>query len=324
MKRKDHHTLLIISPSSGKEIVQIALSTFWRRVLYAGTCLLLILAVAGIWLGFHRYDLMMQTNKLKQENHIALSKLENQKHQILYLHNQFEKIQKQAVFIQNYLGLNSNGSPEGNIGQGGGEISLPYSPDPIQPTAFHHQNLPVLASFRQPSKLTRQYIQQLDSDLDQIIDTLEKKQGELEYTPSISPVDPGKAWISCSYGYRNNPFTGKKEFHQGIDIAGLKGTPVLSPAKGTAVFLKTWGSMGLTVKIKHNSSFLTTYGHLLKANVQKGQSVKRGEIIGYMGISGRSTGPHLHYEVSRAGKRINPFTCMLDWNEYELLLANQK
>jgi len=321
MKRKAYQTLLIISPSSGKDIVKLSLSTFWWRVLYAAASLLLMLAVAGIWIGYHHYRVVMRANYLEKENHITLSKLENQKQEIHYLQGKLEIIQKQAVFIQNYLGLNSDGDSKGNIGQGGGEIPLPPSSDLIQQADFHHQILPVLSSNSQSSKLTHQNIQQLDSDLDNIITALEKKQAELEYTPSISPVDPEKAWISCGYGKRNNPFTGKQEFHPAIDIAGLKETPVLSPAKGTVVFSKPWGAMGLMIQIRHNSAFLTTYGHLQKTNVQIGQSVKRGDILGYMGNSGRSTGLHLHYEMAKDGKRINPFTYMLDWNKYELLLA---
>jgi len=328
MKQKVYHTLLMFSPTSGKDIVQISLSAFWWRVIYAAAGLLLVLAFAGIWIGLHHYNVILHANLLEEENRIALNKVETQKQEIDYLRDNLEKIQKQAAFIQNYLGLNPGGNTEANIGRGGGEIVLPTSPEMTGQAEINNQTLPVLDSDSKPKPkpgmLSYQDIQQLDTDLNDIINALESRHTELEHTPSLSPIDPEKAWISCGFGYRVSPFTGKKEFHPGIDIAGLKGTPILSPAKGKVVFSRTWGSMGLTIKIKHNTTFLTTYGHLLKANVQKGQSVERGETIGYMGNSGRSTGSHLHYEVSKNGKRINPFNHMLDWSEPQLLLASEE
>jgi murein DD-endopeptidase MepM/ murein hydrolase activator NlpD len=98
----------------------------------------------------------------------------------------------------------------------------------------------------------------------------------------------------------------------------------MATANGTVKIARNWGSMGLTIKIKHNSAYMTTYGHLLRAAVKKGQHVKRGEIIGYVGNSGRSTGYHLHYEIKKDGKRINPFSHMADWKNTRTVLAAGK
>jgi murein DD-endopeptidase MepM/ murein hydrolase activator NlpD len=146
----------------------------------------------------------------------------------------------------------------------------------------------------------------------------------MECIPSISPVDPQKSWISSVYGTRVSPFTGKKQFHTGIDIAGWQGTPIMAPAKGKVTSVRKWGSMGLMVKINHDSTYQTVYGHLLKAAVKRGQRIKRGEVIGYMGNSGRSTGYHLHYEVRKNGKRINPFFHMMDWDKNSTLMASSE
>ena len=82
--------------------------------------------------------------------------------------------------------------------------------------------------------------------------------------------------------------------------------------------------MGLTIRIKHNQTYTTSYGHLLKTAVKKGQSVNRGDVIGYMGNTGRSTGYHLHYEISESGKRIDPFPLMMDWKESTFALASEE
>lgn len=114
-------------------------------------------------------------------------------------------------------------------------------------------------------------------------------------TPSIRPVDGG--WISSKFGYRLSPFSGKRELHSGVDIACQKGTPIKATADGKVVYAGVKGLMGKTVVVDHGFGIKTRYGHLNKIRVTDGQNVKRNEMIGEMGSTGRSTGPHVHYEV---------------------------
>ncbi len=131
----------------------------------------------------------------------------------------------------------------------------------------------------------------------------------LASTPSIWPT---KGWISSSFGYRVSPFTGQREFHKGIDISGKVGTPIYSPAKGTVTFAGVDNGYGKTVVIKHGSGIVTRYAHLHRIDVEKGQTVSRGELVAYLGNSGRSTGPHLHYEVRMNGVCVNPMRYILN------------
>jgi murein DD-endopeptidase MepM/ murein hydrolase activator NlpD len=156
--------------------------------------------------------------------------------------------------------------------------------------------------------------------LQQIVGALQGRQEKLDHTPSVSPIDPQESWISSSYGVRISPFTGKEQFHPGVDIAGAEKTPIVAPAKGTIVFAGKDGALGMSVRIKHDSVHESIYGHLHKASVKKGQHVERGEVIGYMGNSGRSTGPHLHYEIVKNGKNVNPFQYMMDWKTDNLVM----
>jgi murein DD-endopeptidase MepM/ murein hydrolase activator NlpD len=116
-----------------------------------------------------------------------------------------------------------------------------------------------------------------------------------EATPSIRPIEGG--WISSKFGFRKSPFTGKREFHSGVDIADHEGTKVHASANGTIKHAGYKGLLGKSVFIDHGFGIMTLYGHLKQSCVVKGQSVKRGDIIGEVGCTGRSTGPHLHYEV---------------------------
>lgn len=115
-----------------------------------------------------------------------------------------------------------------------------------------------------------------------------------------------KGYISSSFGMRKDPFSGRYRKHHGVDIAGPKGTNVMSIAAGKVVFSGRKGGYGRLVEIKHDHNLMSRYAHLRKILVKKGQQVPQGALIGYLGSSGRSTGPHLHLEVLKNKKHVNP------------------
>ena len=119
---------------------------------------------------------------------------------------------------------------------------------------------------------------------------------------------PAKGWISSDYGYRTDPFSGKKGFHHGIDIAGKKGSKVRTVASGVVVFAGKKNGYGNIVEILHANGYTTKYGHNNKNLVKVGDLLNRGDVIGLMGSTGRSTGPHVHFEITYNGKRVNPKT----------------
>ncbi len=118
--------------------------------------------------------------------------------------------------------------------------------------------------------------------------------------------------ITSHIGWRKNPFGGGYEFHSGIDIAAPQGSRVRATADGVVVFAGWYGDYGKTVIIRHPSGYLTLYGHLSQIDVKEGQKVKAGDVVGKVGSTGRSTGPHLHYEVIRDNKPIDP-SVFLAW-----------
>jgi len=121
------------------------------------------------------------------------------------------------------------------------------------------------------------------------------------------PIDwPVAGWVSSGFGERASPFTGKKEFHKGIDIVAPAGTSVLAPGSGRVTFAGEAEGGGASVVIDHQGGLVTTYSHLKDAAVTKGQDVVRGQVIGHVGNLGQSTGPHLHYEVRQDGAPVNP------------------
>ena len=148
--------------------------------------------------------------------------------------------------------------------------------------------------------------------LSEILEAFEREQERLSSIPSISPVYSPDAWISSGYGYRSDPITGQRRFHDGVDIVAPRRTPVMAPADGTVTFSGWRAGMGRMVEIRHGYGYTTIFAHNDKLSVKKGDRVKRGDIISLLGSSGRSTGPHLHYEVRLDGKTKNPYKHVID------------
>jgi murein DD-endopeptidase MepM/ murein hydrolase activator NlpD len=126
--------------------------------------------------------------------------------------------------------------------------------------------------------------------------------------PSRMPVDG--VHLSSDYGMRIHPVTGGRRAHKGVDLAGPVGTPILATADGTVARADWFSSYGLYVQLEHGGNLQTRYGHMSRLNVAAGQHVRKGDVIGYVGSTGRSTGPHLHYEVRIAGEAVNPLPYM--------------
>lgn len=136
-----------------------------------------------------------------------------------------------------------------------------------------------------------------------LLEGLEGKSQCLAATPSIWPTD---GYVTSAYGNRTSPFTGRQQFHAGLDIAADFGTTVVAPARGRVVFSGMNGPFGRMVEIDHGYGLRTHFAHLGKALVERGETVERGLPIGEVGSTGRSTGPHLHYGVEVNGRTVDP------------------
>ena len=145
--------------------------------------------------------------------------------------------------------------------------------------------------------------------LEELVGQLEAKHKRLASSPAIWPT---KGWLTSRFGPRISPFTGRRQFHSGIDIAGQRGTDVVAPASGVVKYAGKRGPLGNTLIIDHGFGVRTHYGHNDALLVKRGQSVERGQVIAAMGSSGRSTGPHLHYSVEVKGKAQNPLDYIFD------------
>ncbi len=149
----------------------------------------------------------------------------------------------------------------------------------------------------------------IDKNLNTLVSFFEQQTKKLASTPTIWPVT---GWLTSAFGKRIDPFTGKNVFHNGIDIAASSGNPIKATADGFVSHVKREKIGGNVVIISHGGGYTTVYCHLSKFKVKPGQKVKREDIIGLIGQTGKSLGPHLHYEVRVNGRPVNPYYHILE------------
>jgi murein DD-endopeptidase MepM/ murein hydrolase activator NlpD len=157
-------------------------------------------------------------------------------------------------------------------------------------------------------------LQNKTDDIQRSLETLttffESNASYLASQPSIWPTN---GWTSSGFGYRMDPFTQKRTFHYGLDIVSTLGNPVVAPADGYVLeAVQSRGQLGNYIVLNHGGGLTTMYGHLSKIAVRPGQKIKRGDLIGNVGSTGKSIGPHVHYEVRMNGKPVNPSWYILE------------
>ncbi|MBM3777228.1 MAG: hypothetical protein FJW23_03175 [Acidimicrobiia bacterium] len=151
--------------------------------------------------------------------------------------------------------------------------------------------------------LLRTLLESIETRLDVVNAAVERRNALADATPSIWPAH---GWLTSTMGMRKDPLTGLDDYHAGIDIAAERGQPIFATAAGRVTFVGRSGNYGNLVQIDHGFGLETRYGHLLSATVKPGQQVKRGDPIGKIGATGRTTGYHVHYEVLANGRLLNP------------------
>lgn len=158
---------------------------------------------------------------------------------------------------------------------------------------------------------------------DRLMDEARTQKDKLVHIPSVMPLESGTSTFACGFGYRKDPAYGTTRFHEGVDLAAKTGTPVIATADGMVSIAERKGGYGNCIDIDHGYNYISRYAHLNRFNVKPGQIVKRGDVIGFVGSSGHSTGPHLHYEVRYREEPENPINYIfgeVDADEYEKML----
>jgi murein DD-endopeptidase MepM/ murein hydrolase activator NlpD len=268
---------------------------------------LLLLLIGGYW-GHRLYH---NTRELRRQN----VNLQHEVKDLDTLRETIHQIQKDESVIRGFLGVDGDNKEESSLGQGG-EPSTDLSTVALNDAITFRR--PALPEREQATEIAER-AKGLQADFRELVEAMWDQRQVLDSTPSIVPVRADSYWFSSGFGWRRSPFTGAKEFHNGLDICSNKGTPIIAPADGVVYRRGQHRYLGKYIRINHGRGITTTYGHLSGLSVERGQKVKRGDIIGFMGNTGRSVGTHLHYSLKVKTKYVNPFHYILNTRRNRLV-----
>ncbi|MCF7885476.1 MAG: M23 family metallopeptidase [Candidatus Marinimicrobia bacterium] len=268
---------------------------------FAGLLLLIIVTLSLFGAKFFMdYLYKARLSKVKQDNSKLAATVKQAQSKINQMESNISKLEKKDQALRSYINLPSIDKDINKIGIGGKIIQKTQAMDKLLPS----DSLEISTLMRDLNRLERK-IKLEKISYNKIYKSFQKYSDKIKSTPSIRPVNRS-AYISDGFGYRHDPFTNERRFHWGLDYAAPSGTPVMVTADGVVRKTRYSHSYGRLVYIDHGNGYTTVYAHLHSYNVEPGDEVKRGQIIGKIGSTGRSTGPHLHYEVRRYGLKKNP------------------
>lgn len=228
---------------------------------------------------------------------------------ITNLNKQIDIIEQKDSALRSYAGMPIIDKNIRELGIGGKKIESNRFLNNVAPII--NKELAILEL--DVEKLSRQVNFEMKS-YKSIYSEVQKNIQRISKIPSIRPVEGG--YLNSTFGYRIDPIDNVKRFHHGQDITVKSGSPVYAPADGEIKRAYYVGGFGNHIKIDHGLGYTTLFAHLSKLNVKHGQKVKRGEVIGYSGNTGRSTAPHLHYEIHYNGEPQNPLDFFFSDNGY--------
>jgi murein DD-endopeptidase MepM/ murein hydrolase activator NlpD len=326
------YTFLVISDRKGTT-KRIVLSAAWVKSLFAIAFVLMLVGAAGV---VDYTGLLFQS----MENKRLLAENSRLKREFSVVENKMITLEKQMERIQNFatkLGMITN------VGDKENEIRLAMGPLPrpgqaVEEMAENNSRQPasVVASkdklFFESALLDNKkgevYSEKAENyaslsirmdrlskesqlkeqNILRLWESLSNRQSLLRATPQVKPTN---GWFTSKFGYRKSPFTGRPVMHKGLDIAAPPGTPIIAPADGVISYAGYDSGYGKLISIDHGYGMVTRYGHVSKIYATLGQKVKRGDVIGAVGNTGRSTGPHLHYEVRINNVPVDPSNYIL-------------
>ncbi|MEA1964265.1 MAG: M23 family metallopeptidase [Candidatus Aerophobetes bacterium] len=302
MKKGSFFTLMLI-PHSGTKVrrFNIPKSAFFTIIIIIGVAFAVLSFFVNDYLRVR--EEVKRTEELKKINQFQKEKILSLAEKVNDFNQRLKRLKELEIKVRELAGVGGEGFNinKGGLGKGGPEsyIRLDEDEDIFSLVDSVEKNVVFLRSEAGKRK----------EGLEETEEVIQKKRELFASTPNIFPI---QGWISSGFGWRKNPFSKKREFHSAIDIVAPWGTEVRAAAQGKVIFAGWKDGYGLSVKIKDGYGYETVYGHFSRILVKRDSWVKKGEIIGRVGSTGRSTGPHLHFEVWHNRKAVNPLNLMVE------------
>jgi len=311
MKKKNYSIIIVTGATSTNKEFVIS-SKLIKNSIFAFSVLLLIF-------GFVIFDYLTTSFDKEKMKRLEIENIEKAK-VIDELTVYFKSLERNLAQMETYkkrimvaVGLTSPHALE-EVGAGGSGGEGPIR-NMESPTEIARVKEPVQAKTQSYDRIL-QDVKNLTLEAGDVEKTLQfvesqidQQKAKLACTPALWPT---RGYLTDSFGMRTHPITGKRSFHNGLDIATQLGNKVIAPADGYVILTDKTSIMGNLICIDHGFGFATRYGHLASLGVKEGDRVKRGQVIGYVGNTGRSTAPHLHYEVIYNNKNQNPMNFVFD------------
>ena len=327
-------TLFVVSNQTGKTR-KIVLSAAWLKAISFISAIVIVIFAAGLVDYFGLLLQAMENKRLKVENAQLIQQFQVVESKVSALENSLERVKTFTTKlklitnvdaedritkltmgskpsagqpVEEYEPMEQRQEPEEMAAQD--EIFSNKKPlnDQVGELATENTDKDYASLVVRIDKAVKETQLKEQSVID-LWESLSERQSLLNSTPNMKPA---KGWITSRFGYRTSPFTGKTALHAGLDIAAAPGSPVYAPADGVIVFASYDESYGKLITIDYGYGVTTRFGHLSQIYVQVGQRVNKWDVVGAVGNTGRSTGPHLHYEVRINGTAVDPINYILD------------
>jgi murein DD-endopeptidase MepM/ murein hydrolase activator NlpD len=305
-----HYTILFID-DKGNPVRETLISKRSIRLLITSVLVLLFFIGSGAYHYTRLHEAVSDKEELVASLERQKSEIEGQRNQIQSFAHEIDQLKTSLLNLNEFeqkiriIANLEHKTDQASLFAVGG--SMPDDLDPNMSLNQDHDRL--MRNMHTHMEQIQQASSVQKDSFGNLLKSLEKKRNMLAATPSLRPT---KGWISSDFGYRISPFTGRREFHNGLDIATREGTPIIAPADGVVTFSGSKWLIGNMITIDHGHGMVTQYGHMKERIAKKGDRLKRGEVIGLVGNTGRSTGPHVHYIVRLNGVPVNPEKYILD------------
>lgn len=294
---KNSYTFLII-PRGANSTRKVTVSATFLRViaLCSGILLLCSMYVYYDYLKMKREKIeLARLKKLTRDQEAEIQKLAQRVENFSQRMDELSQLDRQLRMLVQHDDRRYKGQVLGMGGSTSGESRIQ--------ALSESENQKALSEIQRNVDQLLEDAHSQKTSFSELLSFLKRRKSILAATPSLWPVE---GWVTSEFGTRKAPYGGTIEFHKGIDIAARMGTLVIAPADGIVKEVGFDREMGRTVVINHGYGIETLYGHLMNVFVQEGSVVKKGARIGQVGVSGRSTGPHLHYSVMLNSVPVNP------------------
>ncbi len=307
MMKNKHYTVMVV-PSATSKVKKVKISNKLINLLLGFVAVLLVVAAYLAYDYIKVKGQVSELERLRVETRNQRLKINSFAQQLIDVEKEMGRLRKfdsmlRVVFDLDKAQGKNIAKNMGGIG-GAGDVELAEYPEILEGKI----NELTGQIDRDLNKIRGETMVQ-ESSLSELVSFLQEKRSLLLATPSIWPV---KGLVTSGFGRRQDPFTGRIEKHRALDIATNEGSSIVTPADGLVTWVGRQIGFGKMLFVDHGYGFTTRYGHCSRITVKAGDRVKRGQVIAYVGNTGKSTGPHVHYEITKNGMKVNPAEYLLN------------